>query len=551
MSSDSENEPDRRTPWTEILRVAALVAVFATQLYIAGRIANVPAKYCFTRPFWLDEFHTLAVVNQERPAELFSKLSRGADFNPPGLHFVLWSMSKVTRLSDEWLLRLFSCAVGIGGLTATYFLLRIRFPWRVSWVAVLGMWSSSPQLVQQMFEGRTYSFWFATVAILCLLLGLRTRGVWHPVCVALVAAAMCSIHYFGLITVGLIAASECCCNFRDIRQRRLTATALAAGGVALMVWFPLYLGQRAAVPVPTWLPPPTVAASCEFIEAFIVNEALALPVLAYAMQLLFRRNTGHGVTKDVRDFNRYAGACGLIMLPVMLTVFSYAIQPAQIARYAVPTALAYAPLIALLANKLNRTLLNGIALLFFAVGLKGALVVHEWRPDYHEAASLVSQSNVDRPLVVHWRVIAYPLSHYRGAPSGVVRVSYLYRGNALSRFDEWEQAVARRMAELFDLPKTIELDELAVRDEFHLLAVEGEERRYSGWTAEPLGPVLGPLRAFKMKRHSGASPEVNAQHSRNATGSVGTTPGGNNRLGIQKPSFSFDQPSLSDRRQTW
>ena len=111
-------------------------------------------------------------------------------------------------------------------------------------------------------------------------------------------------------------------------------------------------------------------------------------------------------------------------------------------------------------------------MLFFIVGLRGALVVYEVRPDFHDATSIVNASSVDRPLIVHWRVVAYPLFRYTGTNPDVVRVSYLFRGNKLSRFDEWEHTIARRMAELFDLPKTIELDELALLSEFYLL-VEG------------------------------------------------------------------------------
>ena len=75
-----------------------------------------------------------------------------------------------------------------------------------------------PATRYEMFEGRFYSFWFATVAILCLLLSVRAKGIWQAVCVAAVGAMMCSIHYFGIITLGLIAVSQFCCNSRDIRQ---------------------------------------------------------------------------------------------------------------------------------------------------------------------------------------------------------------------------------------------------------------------------------------------------------------------------------------------
>src|SRR6266850_623490 len=122
MRSETELGPEKTSPGLEFLRVSALVGVFVAQLFLSSLIAKVPAGYCFTRPFWLDEFHTLAIVKEKRADELLFKLARGGDLNPPGLHLTLWLISKVTSLSDEVLLRSFSCAAGVAGLVATYFL---------------------------------------------------------------------------------------------------------------------------------------------------------------------------------------------------------------------------------------------------------------------------------------------------------------------------------------------------------------------------------------------------------------------------------------------
>lgn len=101
---------------------------------------------------------------------------------------------------------------------------------------------------------------------------------------------------------------------------------------------------------------------------------------------------------------------------------------------------------------------------------------------------------------MHSRGLAYPLHRYSRISPQVVRISYLFRGEKLSRFDELEQAVARRMAELFNLPRTVESEELTSLNEFYLLVEEGEEQRYIGWTPEPLAVVEGGLRMYMMKR---------------------------------------------------
>jgi hypothetical protein len=499
MSRGVDAGAETTSLWLELVRVAALAAAFAAQLYLGSRMERAPRlDYCFTRPLCLDQ--------------LVSKLSRGGDYNPPALHLALWTISKFTTCSDEALLRWFSCTVGFCGFVATYFFLRKRFAWPVSWVAVMGMWSSSPLLIQQMFEGRFYSFWFASAAVFCLLLVVRAPELWQVLCVAAVAALMCSIHYFGIISLALIAACQLFCNFRNARQRRLTAVALAAGLMSLLACLPFYFGQRAALAVPTWISPPSLGASAAFLDFFGLTYATTVPILAYCFQELLGLGPGDGSSSDGLQFNLYGGACGLILLPAAIVVFSYVVQPAEITRYALPAALAYAPLIALIASKLKLAVLAGIAAAFFCCGLRGPHEVyrgpadhalptcHAWEPWLRDAIRLANSAGANQPLVLHSRHIAYPLTRYTGVDPEAVRISFLFRGDHLSRFDALEQSVARRMSEMFKLPRTLEPDELRSLDQFYLLVRPGEEERYKGWTAEPLPLAVEPLRAFKMRR---------------------------------------------------
>src|SRR5262245_16392489 len=306
MNSEAKSPAEPKSLGLELLRVLALLIVFAAQLFLTSWILRFPTDYCFTKPLWLDEFHTLELVKEDSAGQLLSKLSQGADFNPPALHLVLWLISKNTQLSDELLLRTFSCTVGVGGLIATYFLLRMRFSWLVSFVAVIGMWSSHTHFISQMFDGRFYSFWFASIAVLCLLLNVQSKGIWQFICVALAAALACSIHYFGIIALGLIAVSQLCCNFGDNRQRWMIAVAIAAGTITLIAVLPIYLGQRAALLVPSWINPPTIHDSVKFINEFVLSYALALPVLAYATQLLLGCPSNDASLDSDLNFKTYA-----------------------------------------------------------------------------------------------------------------------------------------------------------------------------------------------------------------------------------------------------
>lgn len=498
MNSEANTSVGPKLLALELLRVPSLLGVLVAQLYLTSLILGVPVDYCFTKPFWLDEFHTLALIKEDNVGQLLSKLSQGADFNPPALHLALWSLAKVTQLPDELLLRTFSSTVGVIGIVAAYFLLRIRFSWLVSFVAVIGMWSSQPLLLREMFDGRFYSFWYAAIAVFCLSLNESAKGVWQFICVAALAALGCSIHYFGIIALGLIAVCELCVNFGDTRKRWLVAVALVAGTITLIALLPTYSGQRAALPVPTWVKPPTLHDSVKYINDFVLSYAFAFPVLAYAVQRL----VGGAPTVNCYDFKTYAGVCGLILMPLVLTIFSYAIQPAQIDRYSIPAILAYAPLIALITNRLKMPTLTVLGLLFWVVGLINATEVFRIRPNYHEVTYLAKMSTVDRPLIVHSRHIAYPLVRYAEIDPHIVRISYLFRGD-LTRFENLEQTVARHMAKLFELPNTIDVVELESLDEFYLLTAKGEEQRYHGWKAEPLevyGEFDWSLHGYHMRR---------------------------------------------------
>jgi hypothetical protein len=492
----------------EILRLLALFLVLLGQMYVASRTAKVPLSYCLTRPMWLDEFHTFELVKEHRPDQLLYKLSRGADYNPPTLHLALWAVSSIVGHVDEFVMRAFTCAVGLCGLIAAYFLLRLRFTWLVSWVAVLGMWSSSPLLVNAFFDARFYSSLFSAAAILCLLMNLRGKGGWQILCVALAAAFLCTVHYFGILALGIIAVAQFVSHPRDARQRRLVLTALIGGVVALLACAPLYLGQRSALPVPTWIAPPTLWTSREFIAGFLLSYAFAIPVLVYVVQTLLGWAWGNETAGEQGDFRPYLSACALFLLPIVLIVFSYLVQPAYMPRYAIAAVVAYAPIIALVGRRVRPSLLAVAALCFAVVGVAATNAVYTYRTRFQEASSLAAQIVPERPLVMHSRQLAYPLFLYAGLDPHACRISFLFRGERLSRFDAVESAVTRRMAELFPLPPALETEELSRLNEFYLLAEPGEQSRYQGWSAKLL-PLLvkqdpsanrPPLQCFEMTR---------------------------------------------------
>src|SRR5215204_6400609 len=60
----------------------ALCAVIAVPLVALGLLMGVSPLYPWTRPFWLDEFHTLQLAQVASPIDQWHKLGQGGDYNP-------------------------------------------------------------------------------------------------------------------------------------------------------------------------------------------------------------------------------------------------------------------------------------------------------------------------------------------------------------------------------------------------------------------------------------------------------------------------------------
>src|SRR5690349_17107182 len=111
----------------------------------------------FTRPFWLDEWHTILVARRDSLRQVFSDLYNGSDFGPPFTHVVAWAYGKAFGLTPVPL-RLLSFTFVIAGLVFLFFALRRRFDGFASLAGVLAV-ASHQLVVSQSLEWRFYAPW--------------------------------------------------------------------------------------------------------------------------------------------------------------------------------------------------------------------------------------------------------------------------------------------------------------------------------------------------------------------------------------------------------
>src|SRR5262249_9089346 len=147
---------------------------------------------------------------------------------------------------------------------------------------------------------------------------------------------VCTIHYFGVFTLGLVAFFDWIAH-RAAPARRGTALLLVSLGlVALLACVPLYLRQRGSLTVATWIDSASPQAVAEFAISIFRPVYLGLVPLAWLGSLATPVASTPGGRPTGADATGLAGLASLVLLPVVLVVFSYVVQPVLVDRYALP-----------------------------------------------------------------------------------------------------------------------------------------------------------------------------------------------------------------------
>jgi uncharacterized membrane protein len=105
----------------------------------------------------------------------------------------------------------------------------------------------------QLHEARFYAVWLLLavgVALAMQRLVERPRSAWRFAQLALLSALTCLIHYFGIISLGCLAAGALLHRASREKSTRLLS-ALGVGVLALGAWLPVYARQRHVVSVTT------------------------------------------------------------------------------------------------------------------------------------------------------------------------------------------------------------------------------------------------------------------------------------------------------------
>jgi hypothetical protein len=341
---------DERPAKSADLREVGLVAGGLLLVIVAG-MAAIRGKILFFQPLSLDEYHTLFLVTQGSWFRSISDLAHGADFNPPTLFLLERLAAILYGPADQIFLRLFALASVFLALVTAYAALRMDFDRAPSLAGCLAL-LSHPIVVGQAFWARFYGPWLLFCALFIYSVARCARSEscsWRGrVAVSVSAVLLCTIHYFGVFSWSLVVATAAWYYHPRGRFGVREAAPMIAGPVALLLCLPIFLGQRNALQVDTWIPPLNLWQIMQVLRSLFIVPILVLVLFATAAMGVLTRN---GEIIEQRDARRASslGAPAMIALigmPLIVLLFSVAIQPAMVPRYSIVAVLAWCPVIA-------------------------------------------------------------------------------------------------------------------------------------------------------------------------------------------------------------
>lgn len=319
----------------DILIPAAIIAV------ILAVIAATRSEELLRRPLWLDEIHTALLVDDPSFTHAMQALSRGADYNPPTLFLMTRGFAWVAGSKSELALR---SAGFISVLLATlgvYALVRRVYPPLVALTAAAATWAH-PLALHHMFDARFYGPWLAAIVWFAYSLNAQERKVgryWPKALVAVTSFLVCTIHYFGIISLILVAVTHAFFNYKSLKLFILQAIPILLGPVALSCCVPLYFGQKASLSVPTWIKKPNFDQLWSFVGFTYAFYMSFIIIITHFLSAITKPEDGRGATKELvaRDSVRELSGLGsLSLMPAIICVFTLVVQPAHEPRYAIP-----------------------------------------------------------------------------------------------------------------------------------------------------------------------------------------------------------------------
>jgi hypothetical protein len=375
---------------------------------------------------------------------------------------------------------------------AVYAILRRAFTVLPAVVGALIIWSH-PIVIDQTFQARFYGTLLMAAAVFCLVYCRPRSGKRDTIVVALASILLCTIHYFGIISLAAIIVGDMLAARQTLRERLWRLLPVAAGPLTLLLFVPFLRSQSADLPVRSWVEPFSAGSAGKLVEALF--RALALPTVLifwWTSQLISARirsteALSHCIPGEegasTGSLQALAGMSALLVVPFVLIGISAVVMSVLIPRYMITAVLGVTPPAALLASRTRRPLLMfgalGVAALSYLDLSHDVRVQRDWEVEQRAMVNAV-RGNDELPIVTFARAEAYMICYV--APDLAPRVVILdlrpeYR-DELNQYILYEYGAEQKVRRFYDMPPLVRLKPLRAMGRFHLVphqAVEGND----------------------------------------------------------------------------
>lgn len=305
------------------------------------------------KQYWMDELccTVYALQDASNPIELFRYATR-YDIAPPLLHFLMWPFAKIAGYEPQ-VVRSVTLACAVVATWLLYVVLRRRFSRMAAAGAVVGV-ASHTLLLHHAFDARFYAPWLLFAVAYAWSLGVDAGrpSRRRDVLVALFAVCLCTIHWFGVTSLFLLAAGAVAAHGARWRAGvRLVAPSIA-GAVALVALLPVMLSQlRGGGDALLWVPPLSAAQLLQMTQLFLLRLPLVIALLLLIADRVLPDRMRHPGERTpavtiARDPS-IAALLATILMPLVLVTITIVLEPVMVPRYAIVALLAAAPVIAM------------------------------------------------------------------------------------------------------------------------------------------------------------------------------------------------------------
>lgn len=483
---------DRQSVAETAIALVAAVALIALVVLASGTQVRI------YHPMWLDECITALVANDPSAIHGLTAIRGGVENNPPTYYLILWPIVRLFGGLGTVGLRLYAGGCTALAIVGVYSLCRLYVERERALIGALST-AAHPMVIAQMFEVRFYGLWLALTAWFAFSVLARRDGEdgWRVGARCVLAAAAATMHWFGIICVFLVVATDLLINRPGKGRRWVRALPFVAACAAVALFSPFLFAQRRGLTVPTWIEPTTTLELERMAYRIFVNTPAFILAAFIAWRLVRRlREAQRGVRRDDAAANARtlratamatAPALSLLAFPVVIAIFSLVVQPTLQERYILPGVIPLGLLTGVLSVPRSS---RGGKYVLAAAGLALAistghemrvydsLVAHtDWRLDHAAAttARMVAQGD-GRPIVFARRFEQYGVMQLR--PD-------LARSIALIDFDGvpaaplmtrtiFERDMARRVAQVYPQYRLINVNVLRKSEPFVVITSDDE-----------------------------------------------------------------------------